>query len=126
MVVFVRYDNVPLSCNSHSCWAIELAWTHSFSTKLVLELTVRVENLDSVIASIADNDVPLLVTTDAPWATELAVLRAVTSKKLCHNSKSTIFSSTINKQLEWTAINVSASNSDVKLVLPLVSWSKVD
>ena len=114
MVVLICDHDVSFPRHGNPGRPVKLAWPHSFRSKLVHELTVGVKDLNSVVATVTNNDVTLLVAADAPRATELCVARTFASERLRNNSKPPVLSSAIDDQLERTPRNVSSSDGNVE------------
>lgn len=71
MVVEVRHDYLVLLIEGDAARAVELLPQRAVEAVLVEELTVRVEQLDAVVASVRDEDVRLARHCYVPWVVEV-------------------------------------------------------
>ena len=73
MVILVGDNNMPFPRHGNSSRPVKLAWAHSFCSELVLELSIGIEHLYPVVAPVTYDYVPLLIATNPPRATKLAI-----------------------------------------------------
>lgn len=66
MVVFVHHNDSVVCITCHSGRQVELTIASSFDAKLELESTVREKYLNSVVATVSDDDFIVLVDANAP------------------------------------------------------------
>ena len=77
MVVLVGDDDaVQLLVEGHAGRPIELPGPVALRAELSQVLPVPAEDLDAIVRPVGDDDVRLVITADAPWAAEFALLVA--------------------------------------------------
>lgn len=125
VVVLVGHHDVAFSCGGHPGRSVELSRTTALRTKLELELSADVKDLDTVVATVTDNDVSLLIAADSPWPAELSVAGTFATPVVTHHTEPPVLPSTIHQKSKRTAENVLTTNGHHQLMLSLATWSEV-
>lgn len=81
MVFPVAHEDISVGHDGHSFQALELGITGAPGTERAQEASVRVEDLDAIIAGIGHTDVALVVNRDASWELELPFVRAFATER---------------------------------------------
>lgn len=126
MIVLVRHNYIPFSSDGNSGRSIELAGSVSFAAKLTLQAPCGIKHLNSVVATVTNDQIAMMVTTYSPRTTELAFLGPLRSKHVRNDTKSSILSPPVDCECERTSLDVLATNGNHKLVLTFHPGTEID
>lgn len=82
MIIFISDDNASASIDSHTGRSVELSWPRAMCTESPNEATILPVNLDSVVGSVSDYDVSLIVASDTPGSAEVVTRVSVVTNDL--------------------------------------------
>lgn len=86
MVFPITYDDVATGHNGDTFKTLELSVSRTPGPESPEEGSIRMEDLDSVVARISNYDVALVVDSNTPWELELPILRTFFTERRYNSS----------------------------------------